>query len=174
MSMNSELRALLERLGPVRDAVPGLSPSDPATVLVLRRTGPLDRPIDVMKRLREVRVSLRHAHGAINRLAEQSWAVCAVDAKADLAGLRRDLAAMNVEVRQRRRAPSEAASIAAARDRQGLSQREFADLLGFDVRTLQNWEQGRNRPDAAALSLIALFDRAPEVIEELISEPIAP
>jgi hypothetical protein len=37
---------------------------------------------------------------------------------------------------------------------------------------LQNWEQGRNRPDPAAASLAMMFDRAPDLVEELISEPI--
>jgi len=81
---------------------------------------------------------------------------------------------MNVEVRRRRAVVPDNQAIVDVRDRHGLSQREFADLLGFDLRTLQNWEQGRNRPDPAALSLIAMFDRAPELIEELISEPIVP
>ncbi len=81
---------------------------------------------------------------------------------------------MNIQVR-RRVPPSEAVpDLAEARARQGLSQREFADLFGVDVRTLQNWEQGRNRPDPAALSLIRVFAHAPEAVEEAISEPIAP
>jgi len=81
---------------------------------------------------------------------------------------------MNIEVR-RRLPPSEGVpDLAEARSKHGLSQRAFADLLGVDVRTLQNWEQGRNRPDPAALSLMRVFDHAPEVFEEAISEPIVP
>ncbi len=34
-------------------------------------------------------------------------------------------------------------SVTAVRERTGLSQREFATLLGVSVRTLQEWEQGR-------------------------------
>jgi putative transcriptional regulator len=58
------------------------------------------------------------------------------------------------------------------RARYGLSQREYADLLGIDVRTLQNWEQGRNRPDPAAVSLMRIFAHAPETFEEALSEPV--
>ena len=37
-------------------------------------------------------------------------------------------------------------SVTAAREQVGLSQSEFARLLGVSVRTLQEWEQGRRMP----------------------------
>jgi transcriptional regulator with XRE-family HTH domain len=37
-----------------------------------------------------------------------------------------------------------------------LSQSEFAKLLGVSVRTLQDWEQGRNSPGAPAVALLKL------------------
>ena len=91
-----------------------------------------------------------------------------------MAALASDLAGMNVQVRRRVPAAEAVPDLAEARGKHGLSQREFADLLGVDVRTLQNWEQGRNRPDPAALSLMRVFAHAPEVFEEAISEPITP
>jgi DNA-binding XRE family transcriptional regulator len=51
------------------------------------------------------------------------------------------------------------------RARHGLSQREFAAVLGIDLDTLQILEQGCNKPNSAALKLIGAFDVAPEVIE---------
>ena len=57
------------------------------------------------------------------------------------------------------------------RDRHRLSQSDPAAALGLDVRTLRNREQGRNRPDAAVLSLVALFDRDPRLVEDVIFEP---
>jgi putative transcriptional regulator len=57
--------------------------------------------------------------------------------------------------------------------RHGLSKREFAGVLGIDIDTLQNWEQGRNRPDAAALGLVMAFDKAPDVIRDAALEPVA-
>ncbi len=172
MSTNSALKARLARLGPVRDASHALSSSDERVVLLLRRTGTLDRPIDLARRLTAAGLSLRAAHNALNRLAETGWTVSAADSNTDIAALARDLARMNVEVR-RRRSPFEVMDrIAEIRNRHGLSQREFADLLALDVRTLQNWEQGRNRPDPGTASLVLLFDRAPERIEELLSDPV--
>ncbi len=43
-----------------------------------------------------------------------------------------------------------------ARQRVGLSQTRFAELLGVSVRTLQDWEQGRRKPSRAAISLIQM------------------
>ena len=54
-----------------------------------------------------------------------------------------------------------------ARKNSGLSQTEFAQLLGVSVRTLQGWEQGRKQPAGAARTLIALAQRHPEILREL-------
>lgn len=53
-----------------------------------------------------------------------------------------------------------------ARKKSGLSQTEFAKLLGVSVRTLQEWEQGRRQPSGAAKTLIAIAERRPEVLRE--------
>ena len=55
----------------------------------------------------------------------------------------------------------------AARKNSGLSQTEFAQLLGVSVRTLQGWEQGRKQPSGAARTLIALAQRHPNILREL-------
>jgi putative transcriptional regulator len=95
-----------------------------------------------------------------------------VAAEVDLRLLGQTLGPLHVTVLRRRRFPEPAALLVAVRNRHGLSQREFADMLGLDVRTLQNWEQGRNRPDAAALHLVVLFDRLPELIEDAAFESV--
>ncbi len=54
-----------------------------------------------------------------------------------------------------------------ARQKVGLSQPRFAELLGVSVRTLQDWEQGRRKPSRAALSLIQIAKQRPEVLREV-------
>lgn len=54
-----------------------------------------------------------------------------------------------------------------ARQRTGLSQSKFADLLGVSVRTLQDWEQGRRKPSKAAASLIQVARQRPDVLREV-------
>jgi putative transcriptional regulator len=56
---------------------------------------------------------------------------------------------------------------AEARSRVGLSQQEFARLLGVSTRTLQDWEQGRRKPTGAAKTLLRVAFRHPEVLLEL-------
>jgi putative transcriptional regulator len=54
-----------------------------------------------------------------------------------------------------------------ARSKLGLSQAQFAALLGVSKRTLEQWEQGRREPSGAAKTLIKIADTRPEVLREL-------
>ena len=56
---------------------------------------------------------------------------------------------------------------AEARARVGLSQQEFAILLGVSARTLQDWEQGRREPTGAAKTLLRVAVSNPEVLRAL-------
>jgi DNA-binding transcriptional regulator YiaG len=169
MSTSSELKARLARLGPVRDVSRAPLSSDASAVVVLRRVGAFDKGISVARRVFAAGLTLKQAHDAINRLAALGWAVCAVAKTEDLRVLAHDLAILNVELRRKLPVSED---IAEMRARRGLSQREYADLLGLDIRTLQNWEQGRNRPDPAAVSLMRVFDRAPDMVGEALTEPV--
>ncbi len=57
--------------------------------------------------------------------------------------------------------------VTAARMRSGLSQAEFASLLGVSVRTLQDWEQGRRQPSGAARSLITIAQQQPKILRQV-------
>jgi putative transcriptional regulator len=56
---------------------------------------------------------------------------------------------------------------AEARAQVGLSQMDFANLLGVSARTLQDWEQGRREPTGAARTLLQVAVSHPEVLLEL-------
>ena len=57
--------------------------------------------------------------------------------------------------------------IAEIRAKVGLSQSEFARLLGVSVRTLQEWEQGRRVPSGPAGTLLAIANRNPKILLEI-------
>jgi putative transcriptional regulator len=57
--------------------------------------------------------------------------------------------------------------IASARMKAGLTQAQFAALLGVSRRTLEQWEQGRREPSGAAKTLIKVAELHPEVLREI-------
>ena len=50
------------------------------------------------------------------------------------------------------------------RNKLGASQAEFAYMIGVSVDTLQNWEQGRRRPEGPALALLKIAEFNPKVV----------
>ncbi len=57
--------------------------------------------------------------------------------------------------------------ISRIREKTGLSQARFAQLLGVSVRTLQDWEQGRRAPSGAARTLLMVAARNPQALLEV-------
>ncbi|MGP1679306.1 MAG: helix-turn-helix domain-containing protein [Burkholderiales bacterium] len=56
-----------------------------------------------------------------------------------------------------------------ARAKSGLSQSQFAQVLGVSMRTLQEWEQGRRKPSGAARALLTIAAKRPDVIREVFA-----
>jgi putative transcriptional regulator len=50
----------------------------------------------------------------------------------------------------------------------GLTQTEFAMLLGISVKTLRNWEQGRRRPEGPARVLLQVAAKHPEAVWDVV------
>lgn len=56
------------------------------------------------------------------------------------------------------------------RDRLDKSQSEFARMIGVSVSTLQNWEQGRRKPEGPARALLQVAARNPEAVADALMQ----
>lgn len=58
--------------------------------------------------------------------------------------------------------------VKAIRDNLNMSQRQFAAAFGFPLSTVQNWEQGRRKPEGSARMLLRIIEEAPETAEKVL------
>jgi len=60
-----------------------------------------------------------------------------------------------------------AVDVTRLREKMNLSRAVFARYLRTNVRTVENWEQGRAKPNAQAAVLIKLVERFPDTVKRL-------
>ena len=60
------------------------------------------------------------------------------------------------------------ADVRAIREKLNKSQSEFALMIGVSVATLQNWEQGRRRPEGPAQALLKIASVNPAVVAQAL------
>lgn len=61
------------------------------------------------------------------------------------------------------------ADIKGIRQRLNKSQAEFALMIGVSISTLQNWEQGRRRPEGPAQALLKIAAERPDAVIEALA-----
>jgi putative transcriptional regulator len=88
-----------------------------------------------------------------------------------ISGMEELRAHMRGEIRLRTRTihVPENVDVRALREKSGLSQSQFADRYGFNPRTIQDWEQGRARPDSAVRAYLTVIERNPSAVEKALS-----
>ena len=64
--------------------------------------------------------------------------------------------------------------VRALRRRLGMTQATFAATFGFSVGAVRNWEQGLRRPERAARLLLAVIERAPDLVRETLDDIASP
>ena len=77
------------------------------------------------------------------------------------------------DIKRRSREPSRvfeimSVDIKAIRQKLRRSQSEFALMIGVSLATLQNWEQGRRRPDGPARALLKVATENPEAVDQAL------
>lgn len=63
----------------------------------------------------------------------------------------------------------EPADVKKIRERLGMSQTEFALMIGVSVATLRNWEQGRRVPEGPARALLKVVAKRPDAVVDALS-----
>jgi DNA-binding transcriptional regulator YiaG len=163
MSTKSSFREALERRDGPKERSPVRSGSPVRLVLTLDDVG---KPVSVARLLTNHGMSLRKAHEAFNRLADGK--TVAVELHADDARkLVSELSVLGVKA-----FPIESPQIDVRRVREhlGLSQAEFCIRFGLELDTVQNWEQGRYRPDPAAQILLSVIEAYPECVDSVLTK----
>ena len=126
----------------------------------------VEKPVSVSRLLTTHGLSLRKAHDALNRLADGE--PVAVELYADNTGAlisqfsALGVSAFLIQLPQ--------AVVKRIREHLGLSQAEFATRFGFELDTVQNWEQGRYSPDPAAQILLGVIEAYPECVDSVLTQ----
>lgn len=85
-----------------------------------------------------------------------------------LSDVRKGKRTLRTEVVEYRPAPELAPEdLVRIREKLHLSRALFAAYLRTNVRTLENWEQGRARPNAQAALLVSLVKKYPDTVDRL-------
>ena len=66
--------------------------------------------------------------------------------------------------------PDDEVDVRGVRSLTGLSQAKFAELLGIELATLRNWEQGRRSPTGPARALLRAIRNNPVEVVKALSQ----
>ena len=61
-------------------------------------------------------------------------------------------------------------ALTALRKRLGLSQADFARQFALNLRTLQDWEQGRRKPEDIARTYLRVIERNPDAVKAALED----
>lgn len=159
MSTKLSFKEALERQGAAKERLPARSAS-PTHSVVLLAAAPISRPVDFIRLLSEHGISLKRARLIVDRLASREL-VPAELSTSDLSAFFSNAHELNVLAMELDSPDINPKSI---RDKQGLSQPEFASLYGLEPDTLKNWEQGRYAPDGPARTLLMVIEKCPHAV----------
>ena len=90
--------------------------------------------------------------------------------KSDFVSLRRGMAQAKLHIAGARPpgfVTHEPVNVRGLRERIKLTRKEFAARYGLDFRTVEQWEQGRRRPDRGTETYLRLIEREPERVAEM-------
>jgi putative transcriptional regulator len=87
-----------------------------------------------------------------------------------LAGLKEVAAHKRGEIKLNSYLAPSPVNVKAIRNKVGLSQSEFSARYGFPIRTLQDWELGRNQPPSPVRCYLLVIEQEPRRVEEILRD----
>ncbi len=166
---NSSLKAALEQLGPIR-AVSHSASGSKELVVLLRPDNTEINAIAATRVLASCGLSLLKAKRAIETVIENGRA----DLLLPKVESRDSLETMLIDagIDPRITTPSPDVDVKAIREHLRMSQEQFSVAYGLEMRTIQNYEAGTRKPDAAALSYLTLIRSFPEKMKEALADAV--
>lgn len=135
-------------------------------ILMPPTSGRLGDMFEAARLLVRAGVSVRTAKKTIDSLVSGGTAYAEATSVVDYETFKKRLMSQNIRVY---RIVRRKVDVKALRARLGISQEAFAGRYSLDIKTLQNWEQGRTEPEGPAAILLQLIDRDPEKVVELLA-----
>ena len=158
--MKRELKERLERLGPIPAAHRARSGSAVDVVLTPAASLAKVKTIKATAALAKCGISVLAAKRGVEGMLRLHVLGLHLPNVPDFEVLRREMEAHGVRIAARSEGDVDVRSL---REASGLSQSQFAATFGIDEATLQNWEQGRSRPDGGAMAYLKTIARDPKV-----------
>lgn len=66
--------------------------------------------------------------------------------------------------------PPPSINVRYVRRKLGMTQIDFANTFGFELKTLRNWEQGRREPMGTARAFLKVIEKRPDAVREALLE----
>ncbi len=85
-----------------------------------------------------------------------------------LASVREAGAVMRGERKAHRETRLDLPDVKAIRQELGLSEEQFAQLMGVRATTVRNWQQGKRKPAGAAFVLLRIAEKHPEALLDAV------
>jgi DNA-binding transcriptional regulator YiaG len=168
--MKPELKERLARLERTRGEGPVSSGSPVDLVLRLETDSRHIRSISAIQALVRRHVKLLRAKRTIEAVLAHGEALVHVPMVEDCKTLAAELRRAGVSAA---RIAAEPVDVRLVREGLDLTQEQFALRFGLDIDAVQNWEQGRNKPDKATLAYLRTIARDPEAAARAQEDELA-
>ena len=165
---HSKLKEQFAQRGRIKDIDRVLSGSP--VDLVLRPSAGLEdlRTISATMALARRGMTMLKAKRAVEAVVERGEAVVHVPTVESLDALSSDLGAAGIRIAI---IQHEVVDVRIVRQSLGMTQEQFATVFGFDEATVQNWEQGRSKPDRGHASYISVIAAVPDTVRKAFERP---